>query len=268
MIESKTAPVVIVGAGPTGITAATLLAQYGVESLVLDRWADVYPQPRAVHLDDEVYRIVHRLGIADEFAKISRPALGLRLLDPTMTVLAEFQRDPTRTRHGHPEANMFDQPEFEALLRTNLERHPQATLRGNAEVTDLTDIGGRPHPHRLHRPRRRKHPHRRGRLRPGLRRRQQPGALAHRIDHAGLELRAAVAGRRRRDHGRPRPVGRRPPTLRSASSRHLHADRRGALPLGVSAPARRDRRRLPHDQRPASPHRAVDRAGTTTINSR
>ena len=140
MIGSENASVVIVGAGPTGITAATLLAQYGVETLILDRWADVYPQPRAVHLDDEVYRIVHRLGIADEFAKISRPALGLRLLDPSMAVLAEFQRDPTRARHGHPEANMFDQPEFEALLRTNLERHPRATLRGNVEVTDLTDI--------------------------------------------------------------------------------------------------------------------------------
>ena len=49
-----------------GVTAATLLAQNGVETLVLDRWTDVYPQPRAVHLDDEVYRIVHRLGIADE----------------------------------------------------------------------------------------------------------------------------------------------------------------------------------------------------------
>jgi len=141
MIGAKNPPVVIVGAGPTGITAATLLAQHGVETLILDRWTDVYPQPRAVHLDDEVYRIVHRLGIAEEFAKISRPALGLRLLDPTMTVLAEFKRDPARSRHGHPEANMFDQPEFEALLRTNLERHPQVTLRGNAEVTDLTGIG-------------------------------------------------------------------------------------------------------------------------------
>lgn len=141
MIASKAVPVVVIGAGPTGVTAATLLAQNGVETLVLDRWADVYPQPRAVHLDDEVYRIVHRLGIADEFAKISRPALGLRLLDPAMTVLAEFQRDPARTRHGHPEANMFDQPEFEALLRTNLERHPAATLRGNVEVTDIVDIG-------------------------------------------------------------------------------------------------------------------------------
>ncbi|HWR48754.1 MAG TPA: FAD-dependent monooxygenase [Pseudonocardiaceae bacterium] len=31
-------PAVIVGTGPTGLTAATLLAQYGVNCLVLDRW--------------------------------------------------------------------------------------------------------------------------------------------------------------------------------------------------------------------------------------
>ena len=54
---------------------------------------EVYPQPRAVHLDDEIFRIVARLGVADEFAAISRPALGLRLLDRSMKVLAEFTRD-------------------------------------------------------------------------------------------------------------------------------------------------------------------------------
>jgi 3-(3-hydroxy-phenyl)propionate hydroxylase len=132
------APVVIVGAGPTGITAATLLAQYGIDSLVLDRWSDVYPQPRAVHLDDEIYRLVARLGIADEFAAISRPAHGLRLLDNTMRVLAEFRRDPSRSTNGFPQANMFDQPEFETLLRNNLKRFPHATLRGDAEVTDVS----------------------------------------------------------------------------------------------------------------------------------
>ena len=61
-------PVVIVGAGPVGVAAATLLGQYGVECLVLDRWDDVYPQPRAVHLDDEICRVLARLGIAAEFA--------------------------------------------------------------------------------------------------------------------------------------------------------------------------------------------------------
>lgn len=141
MVVRSHYPVVIVGAGPTGVTAATLLGQYGIDCLVLDRWAGVYPQPRAVHLDDEVYRILERLGVGAEFAAISRPGLGLRLLDTNMGVLAELHRDPTRSRHGHPEANMFDQPEFETVLRTNLTRFPAATLRGDSEVTTLTDIG-------------------------------------------------------------------------------------------------------------------------------
>ncbi len=134
-------PVVIVGAGPTGITAATLLAQYGVKSLILERWPGVYPQPRAVHLDDEIYRVIARLGIADEFASISRPTLGLRLLDDTFTVLAEFQRNPAHSPHGYPQANMFDQPELEELLRANLKRYPDAELRGNADVTAISAHG-------------------------------------------------------------------------------------------------------------------------------
>ncbi len=134
-------PVVIVGAGPTGVTAATLLAQHGVDCLVLDRWPGVYPQPRAVHLDDEIYRLIARLGIADEFAAISRPALGLRLLDNRFQVLAEFNRDPARSPNGFPQANMFDQPELEALLRAHLKRYPDARLHGDAEVTEVTECG-------------------------------------------------------------------------------------------------------------------------------
>src|SRR6202011_4973823 len=110
-------PVVIVGAGPTGVTTATLLAQYGIDCLVLDRWENVYTQPRAVHLDDEIYRIIGRLGVADEFSTISRPARGLQLRDRKMRVLAEFRRDTAESAHGYPRANMFDQPELETLLR-------------------------------------------------------------------------------------------------------------------------------------------------------
>ncbi|MBJ7463205.1 MAG: bifunctional 3-(3-hydroxy-phenyl)propionate/3-hydroxycinnamic acid hydroxylase [Mycolicibacterium sp.] len=129
-------PVAVIGAGPTGMTAATLLAQHGVDTLMLDRWPDVYPQPRAVHLDDEVYQILDRLGIAEKFAAISRPALGLQLVDEHHRVLARFRREGRR--RGFPRANMFDQPELERLLRDNLSRYPQIRLRGGVEVVDVT----------------------------------------------------------------------------------------------------------------------------------
>ena len=87
-------PVVIVGAGPTGITAATKLAQYGVDCLVLDRWEDVYPQPRAVHLDDEIYRVTGRTGhcrrVRGDLPAGARPAAagpehaGARAVSPGM----------------------------------------------------------------------------------------------------------------------------------------------------------------------------------------
>ncbi|NKY60855.1 bifunctional 3-(3-hydroxy-phenyl)propionate/3-hydroxycinnamic acid hydroxylase [Nocardia flavorosea] len=136
-MTARTLPVVIVGAGPTGLTAATLLAQYGVESVVLERWGGVYPRPRAVHLDGEVRRVLARLGVDAEFAARSRPALGLRLLDRDMRLLAQFDRDPTGGRNGYPEANLFDQPELETMLRDNLGRYSSATLRGNAEVSAI-----------------------------------------------------------------------------------------------------------------------------------
>jgi 3-(3-hydroxy-phenyl)propionate hydroxylase len=137
-VSPRVVPVLIIGAGPTGMTAATLLGRYGIQCLVLDRWASPYPQPRAVHLDDEVYRVLARIGLRDAFAEISRPCNGLRLVDRSMRVLAEFQRGTAHGRHGFPEANMFDQPELESLLLANLDQHASITFRGNAEVTALT----------------------------------------------------------------------------------------------------------------------------------
>ncbi|WP_371403489.1 bifunctional 3-(3-hydroxy-phenyl)propionate/3-hydroxycinnamic acid hydroxylase [Kribbella sp. NBC_00662] len=130
-----TGRVIVVGGGPTGVATATLLASYGVEVLVLERWADVYSQPRAVHLDDEVYRILGWVGVAREFAGISRPTLGLRLVDAHHRTIAEFRRQARTGRHGYPEANLFDQPDLERLLRANLDNCPSVTFRGDVEVT-------------------------------------------------------------------------------------------------------------------------------------
>src|SRR6476660_10364365 len=132
-------PVVVVGAGPAGIAAATLLGQYGVETLVLDRHETVYPLPRAVHADDEVFRILARLGVGEEFAAHSRPGHGLRLIDSQMRVLTEIPRSTEiSAAHGFPQMNMFDQPELEAMLRANVKRYPKVTIHGNVEVTSVS----------------------------------------------------------------------------------------------------------------------------------
>jgi 3-(3-hydroxy-phenyl)propionate hydroxylase len=140
MTTTSTVPVVIVGAGPTGTAAAIALGQRGVECLVLDRWEDVYPQPRAVHLDDEVYRILDRLGVGEQFSEISRPGGGLRLVDRTMRVLGEFARVGVSETNGHHRANMFDQPDLERLLRARMHEQASVSFRGGVVVDGVDQV--------------------------------------------------------------------------------------------------------------------------------
>lgn len=140
-MDALTLPVVIVGAGPTGTAAAIELGLRGVECLVLDRWEDVYPQPRAVHLDDEVHRVISHLGIGDQFTAISRPGGGLRLLDRHLRVLGEFARAGISEANGHPRANMFDQPDLEVLLRARMHEQASVSFRGGVVVTGVEQVG-------------------------------------------------------------------------------------------------------------------------------
>ncbi|GAA0612976.1 bifunctional 3-(3-hydroxy-phenyl)propionate/3-hydroxycinnamic acid hydroxylase [Streptomyces crystallinus] len=131
------APVVIIGAGPVGVTAALLLARRGIRTVILERHQDVYPLPRAVAADDEVRRILQAAGLGEEFAAIARPAHGLRLLDARHRVMAEFRRSE-HGHHGYPQTSMFDQPELERLLRDALAQRPECELRGGVEVTGVS----------------------------------------------------------------------------------------------------------------------------------
>ena len=129
-------PVIVVGAGPVGAAAALLLADSGIPVTLLERHAQPHPLPRAVHLDDEVARILHRLGVSEAFLARSRPCSGLRLLDARHQVMAEFGREEAGL-HGYPQANMFHQPDLEELLLARVAQHPLISSYRGAEVFQL-----------------------------------------------------------------------------------------------------------------------------------
>jgi 3-(3-hydroxy-phenyl)propionate hydroxylase len=144
-------PVIVVGAGPVGCTVALLLADRGVPVTLVERHAHPHPLPRAVHIDDEVARVLGRVGVVGAFLRGARPATGLRLLDAEHRVMAEFPRDPGSVKNGYPPAIMFDQPDLEQLLLDRLADHPLVTLQRGQGVLRIGDgTGGPLHVVRVH----------------------------------------------------------------------------------------------------------------------
>ena len=73
-VSPESFDVAVVGAGPTGLVTSILLAQRGHRVVLLDRYPDPYPLPRAVHFDHEVGRILQACGVGPEVRGIIEPA--------------------------------------------------------------------------------------------------------------------------------------------------------------------------------------------------
>src|SRR3954471_6167485 len=132
--------VIVVGAGPVGCAVALLLGDRGVPVTLIERHLEPHPLPRAVHLDDETARTLHRIRVSESFLAASRPGRGLRLLDADHRVMAEFRRDVEVPDSGFPGANMFHQPDLEALLLDRIGRHPLVDLHRGVEVHAMDGV--------------------------------------------------------------------------------------------------------------------------------
>jgi len=121
--------VAIVGCGPVGATLANLLGARGVRTLVIEREAEVYRLPRAIHFDGECMRVFQAAGIADELAPELVVSPGMKFIDADGRLLIDWNR-PTRVgpQGWHP-SYRFHQPALEARLRRRMEAFAHVELR-------------------------------------------------------------------------------------------------------------------------------------------
>ncbi len=135
--------VAVVGFGPVGATLAALCARRGLSVGVIDKDFDVFPLPRAAHVDHEVMRIWQEVGCADEVFASMRENVGMDFLTAGGEVLHRM-RSPGMAATGWPASLFFHQPGVERTVRkTALELGVHVLLGVEVTGVDTRDDGVR-----------------------------------------------------------------------------------------------------------------------------
>jgi 2-polyprenyl-6-methoxyphenol hydroxylase-like FAD-dependent oxidoreductase len=133
MNQTSDYDVAIVGYGPVGQLLAKLLGQGGHTVVAVERYADIYPMPRAVHFDDEVARILQAVGIRADENPIIEPYddwYEWRNADRRTLLKVDWRGVGPSWWHT---ANFFAQPDLERELDARVREHANVTVR--REVT-------------------------------------------------------------------------------------------------------------------------------------
>jgi len=138
MLIKKHPSVVIVGAGPTGLTAGNLLGMAGIDTIIFESNASLSDCPKAIAFDDEGLRICQAMGLSDVVLKDV-----LLDIDAHYISAGHFlaKVTPTNKRNGYPLISTFHQPAFEATLLQGLQRFKCVSIhfQHTVETFEQTD---------------------------------------------------------------------------------------------------------------------------------
>lgn len=130
------AEVLIVGAGPVGLTLANLLGQQGVDVRLVETLDDLIDYPRAVGIDDEALRTMQTMGLVDKVLAHTVPDQRVRIVNGDRTVLAEI--NPTTREFGWPRRNGFVQPLVDRVLLEGLDRFDSVRVSFGTDFVGFT----------------------------------------------------------------------------------------------------------------------------------
>ncbi|TWG94997.1 3-(3-hydroxy-phenyl)propionate hydroxylase [Nocardioides sp. J9] len=128
--------VLVVGAGPTGLTLANILGQYGVRALVVERLHELIDYPRAIGIDDEALRSMQAIELVDEVLPHTVPHHMVRAVNGRGTIIAEMA--PQTDEFGWSRRNGFIQPLVDRVLLEGLERFDHVGVRLGHELVAIT----------------------------------------------------------------------------------------------------------------------------------
>lgn len=128
--------VVIVGFGPVGAVLAGLLGRRGVNVLVMERDHDVFPLPRAAHVDHTGLRVWQELGLLDGLLPRMLANRGLDFVTAENELLARIPGEG-RGASGLPFSMYFFQPELDRAIRAMVSALPSVSVLLGIQVTDV-----------------------------------------------------------------------------------------------------------------------------------
>lgn len=111
--------VAVIGFGPSGAVAASLLGQHGIRSLVIDRQRAVYDKPRAIAVDHEIMRLFDNLGVADDVLPYVAPFPASEHFGADGQLIRRIDMVPEPYPLGYTPTMVFTQPPVEAALRAH-----------------------------------------------------------------------------------------------------------------------------------------------------
>jgi 3-(3-hydroxy-phenyl)propionate hydroxylase len=129
--------VLVVGFGPVGAVLAGLLGKRGIDVLVLERDYDVFPLPRAAHVDHTGLRTWQELSLLDRLLPAMQANLGLDFLAADGALLARIPGDQSSSS-GLPTSMYFFQPALDRAVREVVGAMPSVTVELGTEVVGVT----------------------------------------------------------------------------------------------------------------------------------
>ena len=114
-MSSLDCDVIIVGAGPTGLTLANLLGKAGVSVILVERNDTTVGAPRAVSIDDESLRTMQACGIVDEVLANVAIDYGYQYITQNNEVFAQVE--PTSREFGWTRRNAMRKRRISAQVK-------------------------------------------------------------------------------------------------------------------------------------------------------